>query len=172
MSCPTVTTINRSEYIGNSLITINDNFSNLKEGICDNDVNISSLQQDVQSLDTFIVNLSTEVIHSVSKGLVKFSGFKDTNGSSTSNNPNRLIYSSYNISSVYRKNIGDYRVYFSSPLSTGNYLVLATNSEKTSLSGNYIWSQPYSTTKEYLEIKTQSSDGLLADADFISISII
>jgi len=172
MSCPAITTINRSEYIGNSLETINNNFSNLKDGICDNELNISSLQGDIQNLDTFIVNLSTEVIHGVSKVLVKFSGPKDINGSTTSNNPNRLIYNSYNISSVYKKNTGDYRVYFSSPLSTSNYLVLATNSEKTSLSGNYIWSQPYSTTKEYLEIKTQSSDGLLADADFVSVSII
>jgi hypothetical protein len=169
MSCPTITSIDRSEYIGNSLQTINNNFSNLKDGICDNNTEIISLQQDIQNLDTHIEILSSVTSHSVPKAFVKFSGVQDVNNNNTGGNPNRYILHSYNISSVYRKNTGDYRIYFNTPLSTGNYLVLATNSEKLNSNSEYVWSQPYSTTKEYLEIKLQSCTGVTADPNFVSI---
>ena len=169
MSCPSVTVIDRSEYIGNSLQTINNNFSNLKDGICDNNTEILSLQQDIQNLDTYIEALSSVTTHSVPKAFVKFSGAQDINNNTSSGNPNRYIFHSYNISSVYRKNVGDYRIYFSVPLSNGNYLVLSSNKEKTNSNNEFVWSQPYSTTKEYLEIKLQSCNGITADPDFISV---
>lgn len=168
MSCPTVTIIDRTQYIGNSLQTINNNFSNLKDGICDNNTEIISLQQDIQNLDTVIETLSAVTTHGIAKAFVKFSGARDVNNA-ISGNPNRYIFDSYNISSVYKKNVGDYRVYFSKPLSTGNYLVLSTNKEKINSNNEYVWSQPYSTTKEYLEIKLQSCNGVTADPDFISV---
>lgn len=169
MSCPTITVIDRSEYIGNSLQTINSNFSNLKDGICDNNTEIISLQQDIQNLDTHIDALSSTSVHSIPKAFVKFSGVIDSNNNTSGINPNRYIFHSYNISSVYRKSTGNYRIYFNSPLTSGNYLVLCSNSEKTNSDNEFVWSQPYSTTKEYLEIKLQSCNGVTADADFVSI---
>lgn len=43
MSCPTVTTIQKTECIGNSLVTINSNFDTLKQAVCDNFDLIQSL---------------------------------------------------------------------------------------------------------------------------------
>jgi len=169
MSCPAVTVIDRTEYIGNSLQKINNNFSDLKDAICNNNTEILSLQQDIQNLDTHVELLSSSTTHSAAKAFVKFSGVLNINNNTTSGNPNRYIFHSYNISSVYRKNTGDYRIYFSVPLSSGNYLVLTTNKEKINSNNEFVWSQPYSTTKEYLEIKLQSCNGVTADPDFISV---
>ena len=36
MSCPTITTIEATQCIGNSLSIINENFSNLRDSACDN----------------------------------------------------------------------------------------------------------------------------------------
>lgn len=47
MSCPTVTTIQATECIGNSLNTINANFNNLKISVCDNESQIISLASQV-----------------------------------------------------------------------------------------------------------------------------
>jgi microcystin-dependent protein len=43
MSCPTVTTIQKTECIGNSLVTINSNFASLKDAACDNSQQIQAL---------------------------------------------------------------------------------------------------------------------------------
>lgn len=43
MSCPTVTTIQKTECIGNSLVTINSNFATLKDAACDNFQQIQTL---------------------------------------------------------------------------------------------------------------------------------
>lgn len=172
MSCPSITLIGRNEYIGNSLETINDNFLNLKDGICYNDADITNVQQDIQNLDGLVVSLSASNSVSVSKALIKFSGIKDVDGNISTSTPNRYLFNSFNVSSVYRKNTGDYRIYFTVPLPSPDYLVLATNSLKASSSGNYVWSQPYTATKEYLEIKIQSLDGITADPDFVSLTII
>ena len=171
MSCPTVTEIQRTEYIGNSLQTINNNFSILKDAICDNDAQINLLQQNTQSLDTKLTDLETNTAPSAAKAWIRFSGNRDSSNNLSSNSPTRLIYNSFNISSVYKKNTGDYRIYFNSTLTTGNYLILCTSSE-TQVSGEYTWCQPYTTTNEYAEIKVLSNSGNVVDPEFICVSII
>jgi prophage DNA circulation protein len=50
MSCPTVTTIQKTECIGNSLVTINSNFATLKDAACDNQSQINGLNDVLNSL--------------------------------------------------------------------------------------------------------------------------
>jgi hypothetical protein len=53
MSCPTVTTIQATECIGNSLNTINANYQALRTGICDN-------QDQIDALRTLLFQLSSQ----------------------------------------------------------------------------------------------------------------
>jgi hypothetical protein len=54
MSCPTITTIQPTECIGNSLNTINNNYQSLKTGVCDN-------QDQINTLRTLLYNLSASL---------------------------------------------------------------------------------------------------------------
>ena len=44
MSCPSVITINRTDCIGNSRTTINSNFTEVVDAVCDNDSRITALE--------------------------------------------------------------------------------------------------------------------------------
>jgi hypothetical protein len=54
MSCPTVTTIQPTECIGNSLNTINANYQSLRTGVCDN-------QDQINFLRTLLLDLSANL---------------------------------------------------------------------------------------------------------------
>jgi hypothetical protein len=170
MSCPNITIISSSEFIGNSLPTINANFLNLKDGICDNETQITNIQSFLQSLQTTLFSLSSNAVNGVAKNWVKFSGNKDSFNFISTNNPDRFIFNSLGISSVYRKNIGDYRIYFQTPMQTKNYCVVVSNKE-TVAAGKYVWSQIYKQEIEYADIKVVNSEGDFADPDFVSVII-
>jgi len=168
MSCPSISTIPNTEYIGNSLATINNNFISLKNGICDNQSQIISLESSMQILDNTITQLSSYAIQGISKIWVKFSGIRDSDNAPSTPIPDRYIFNSSGVSSVYRKSTGDYRVYFSVPLTTEHYNFSVSNKETIS-SGEYHWAQIYNTQKEYLDIRVRSSDGSLSDSEFVSL---
>jgi len=168
MSCPSTLTISNTEYIGNSLSTINNNFQSLKDGICDNQSQITNLQVSLQSLDTALTQLSSYAFQGIAKLWVKFSGSNDIDNVPSFLVPDRYIFNSLGISSVYRKSIGDYRIYFSIPLTTEHYNFSVSNKE-TLFSGKYYYSQVYSTQKEYLDLRIRASDGSLTDSEFISL---
>ena len=60
------------------------------------------------------------------KAWVNFDGTKDTIGTTSTSNTNRLIRSSYNVSSVLRSGTGDYTVNFTTPMSNANYCAQVT----------------------------------------------
>ena len=95
MSCPNITNILNTEYIGNSLATINDNFASLKNGICDNQLQITSIQSSLQSLDTTLTQLSSYAVQGIAKLWVKFSGTMDSDNVTSFLIPDRYIFNSF-----------------------------------------------------------------------------
>jgi hypothetical protein len=170
MSCPSISTIPNTEYIGNSLPTINNNFQSLKDSVCDNQSQITNLHLSLQSLDAVLTQLSSYAFQGIAKLWVKFSGTNDADNVPSFLVADRHILNSLGISSVYRKSIGDYRIYFSTPLQTEHYNFSVCNKE-TLLSGKYYYAQVYNTQKEYLDIRVKASDGSLSDSEFISLIV-
>jgi hypothetical protein len=180
MSCPAVITINNTECIGNSLTTINSNFTVLKNAACDNYSTISTLLSSIQTLDNRIVNLSQKT-PGIAKAWVVFDGTKDSGGTVSSAATNRYIYSSYNVDSVYKTTTtntpttsgGDYRIYFKSGIiTTTNYAVVGTSSEKKGTT-NYGWLQPYSFNVSYVGVRVHppTYPGDVVDPSRISVAI-
>ena len=122
---PTITTIDKSECIGNSLIAINGNYSNIKDSIV-------TVNSDLIQINTTLNNLTT-IINSISatprlaSAWVNFRGRQTTgnDGQATTNfsNPNRHIESSYNITNVVREDTGKYLVNITSPGLTKGFIV-------------------------------------------------
>lgn len=171
MSCPNIIEIQRTQCIGNSLEYINENFTNLKNSICDNDSSIQSINNDLVNLNTTVNELSSVFIPGSARAWCKFSGTRDKDNVISTFLTDRLVYDNFNISSVYRKNTGDYRIYFINNFSNNKYSLVGTSSEKLSIStGKYTWVQPYRLTSTYAEIKIQSSTAnSLVDPDFVSL---
>jgi hypothetical protein len=97
----TITTIPDNQCIGDSLVTINNNFNNL---------------------NTSIVSLSSQYTNTtpgVADAWVVFDG--KTGGTAT-------IKSQYNISSVTRNSVGNYTITFATPMNNTNYAVAGLNS--------------------------------------------
>ena len=170
MSCPNTTIIANTEYIGNSLVSINNNFSSLKIALCDNQTQIIALQSFLQNLDTILIQLSSQASFGVAKYWVKFSGVLDSNNNLTTTNPDRYLFNSLGVSSVYRKGLGDYRVYFLTPNNTTNYN-FSINNKETLISSKYYWAQVYKTEKDYVDIKVKAPDGSLTDPEFVSLIV-
>ena len=173
MSCPTITTIEATQCIGNSLDIINENFLNLKDGACDNNDISVSLTNDVLNLSTQIDELSSIIVPGSSKAWCKFSGTRDTANTVTEFLTDRLIYNHFNILTVYKKAVGNYRVTFTTPFENNQYAVICNSTEKINSTNNkYTWAQPYNITSAYVEIRVQSSEsGTTVDPDFVSLVI-
>jgi hypothetical protein len=124
---PTITTIQKSECIGNSLVTINANYANIK-------ASIETVNTDILAINSSLNNLTT-ILNSISatprlaSAWVNFRGRQTTgnDGQATTNfdNINRHIESSYNITSVIRQDTGKYLVNISPPL-VKNFVVTGT----------------------------------------------
>lgn len=171
MSVPSTTDILPSECIGNSLGTINLNFLNLRDSADDNDSLISTLNNQITTLTNNILSLSSVAIPGAAKAWVKFNGANDIDNSLSPFLTNRYIYSFYNISTVYRKGTGDYRVTFTTPFANTNYAVIGTSSEKIGAT-LYGWLQPYAYTTGYVDIRIHTNTiADLVDPEHISIVI-
>lgn len=156
MSCPVITEIDRSEYIGNSLSVINTNFSNLNSLACDDFTRINNLSNQVQNLNNNITNISNTLIPGAARAIVKFDGTVDTNNVISDLFTNRKIYNQYNVLSVYKKGQGDYRVRFIQPFSAVDYLVIGSCNEVIN-GNNYGWVAPYFFSEEYVDIRITNS---------------
>jgi len=175
MSCPSITVIDRQQCIGNSLAVINDNFVNLRDGICDNIDRITFLESQSDQLNSTITSLSSIVVPGVAKAWVKFDGTRDEDGILTPQGF-RYIYSKYNIEDVDDYNIGNtlvqgfYRIDFQNFFENTNYLVLGTSREAT-VGGQYTWVQPVEYTDSYVVVKIANSLGTAVAATHISVVI-
>jgi hypothetical protein len=170
MSCPTINEIPSTQCIGNSLQTINFNFSALKVAACDNYSYIQSLNTSILNLNTQILNLSSITVPGASKAWINFSGTRDNNNNISSLLTPRFIFSAYNINQVLRKGSGDYRITFTNRLPAPNYTAIGT-SRQTIVGGEYSWLQPYNYNSSYLEVKVLTRTGTPANPENISIVI-
>ncbi len=171
MSCPSVITILPTECIGNSLAAINSNFESLKEGACDNSSTIAPLQQSIQQLNTLLLNLSAITVPGTAKAWVKFDGTRDTSGNTFLPVGPRFKYSFYNINSVIKKSVGDYRIEFENEIPTPNYAVVSTSQQTLTQTGNSTWVQPYDYRRTYVDIRVTSGLNELVDPQNISIVV-
>jgi hypothetical protein len=178
MSCPPVSVIQSNECIGNSLAGINDNFASLSNGICDNINRITDIESDITNLTTRLNALSSLVAPGAAKAWVVFDATKDSDGVISSSGNNRLIRSSYNVSSVLKYSAssgspGLFEITFTTPFANNNYGVIATCSEKAAISGNFVWAQPSLRDSSFIQLYIRSigaSD--IADPDYVSVIVI
>lgn len=100
---PTITTIQKTECIGNSLVSLTTNFDNIKNSISDIITqDLATLNNTITELTTRVSGLSSSV--QLAKAWVLFNG---TNGN---------IQDQYNVSSVNKDDTGIYTVTFQTPL--------------------------------------------------------
>jgi hypothetical protein len=86
MGCPSITTIQKNECIGNSLPTINNNFTSIKNEVCNNTADIGSLQVQYQTL----VN-TTNVLSAYTQQVIPTVLFVPVNYATQSNSNPKLV---------------------------------------------------------------------------------
>jgi hypothetical protein len=100
MACNTnITSINPTEYIGNSLETINENFANLRDGVnitCNNILSATNVLGNLQNIANTLQGFAT----GRAKAWVVFDGTKDGGGAVNPADTDRFIIGSYNILGV------------------------------------------------------------------------
>lgn len=178
MACNlSISLIDSSEYIGNSLTTINDNFINLKNFLCNDEGDglyskIDGLELTAIRIDSGLDELSNLIEAGGSHAWVRFKGTKDEDDQ-PSTNPNgdftnRRIVASNNVRAVYRKAIGAYRIYFTTPLPNTFYTISGTSSEKINPStSQYGWVTSEILGTTFADIKISNS----IDPDYVSVII-
>lgn len=174
--CPienNILNIPREECIGNSLTRINDYFRALRIQTCENYTKLEGIDASILALQTLFNTISSISLPGTAKAWVKFDGTRDSVNVQSTLLTNRFIYSSYNIFSIYRKAIGDYRIYFQTPFSTANYAVVGTSNETVSELGEYTWLQPYSYTQNYTDVRVHGNTlSDTVDSEHISVIFI
>jgi len=90
---------------------------------------IIPLSQGGSTYSTMLSQLST--LPFIPKAWVSFDGSRNTSGNVDGNNSNRLIRSSYNVSSVLRNGAGDYSINFASNLADTNYSIFITTNRSS-----------------------------------------
>lgn len=134
---PQITTIQKTECIGNSLVTINSNYDNIKNSLTQvQEANIE-INSKINNLQTFQSSVSSQM-PGVAKAWVSFNGRSDINGSPSTQFTPRYLRATYNIKEVVRINTGIYRVIFESGVVSDKFTFTGAASPLPSLnpSGN------------------------------------
>jgi hypothetical protein len=164
--------IDINETIGQSLYTINSNFSNLKNDICQIDTNLQLLQDQYTAINTTANSLSAQK-NNIIKAKVSFDCTRNINGGISSTGL-RCIYpgTEYNVFNVIRLQTPDrYQITFQNiTLPLNSYGVFGT----TSLTNNDAWVQPlssgYGNTQATISILNK--EGIYNHPEYVSIIII
>lgn len=180
---PTITTIQKTECIGNSLVTINGNYENIKNSLTtliNTDLNVINARLD--TLTTFVNSVSSAQL---TKAWVSFNGTWNTQQARDATFSNRYIWKGYNVSSVYRNETGDYTVSLANPIGL-NFVVISTTSPKTPLdiSGEIIpplgtdtgivnlhYQTPYPTPGQSCRITIKDLLGNAIDTSYIHVAM-
>ena len=104
---------------------------------------------------------------------VNFDGTRDSTGASNTNNTNRFIRGSGNVSSVLRNGTGDYTVNFTTAMPDVNYSIIGSSGD-TITTGSYAILQTTDRVKSVTQfsIGTRSqSAGSPAPVDFNNINV-
>lgn len=105
---PTITTIQKTECIGNSLVTINTNYDNIRNSIVTVNTDILAINNTLNTLTTFANSISSAQL---AKAWVKFAPrLQDPNGNEALDISNRFKYNSYNVTTVLREGTGTYLI--------------------------------------------------------------
>lgn len=181
MACAiTIQSIDPSDYIGNSLTTINTNFANLRDGVQTNCTNILSASEVIGTLQTV-----SNTLQQYSQGRVKawavFDGTRDSSGAVNPLPTPRYLYTTpYNITEVYKTDTGIYEVYFAeaivypepAPGESYPYGALVT-ADSTQVGSNYVWAQPVLYSSDYVTIAVNDGQGSpnYADPGRVTVAI-
>lgn len=165
--------IDLNETIGQSLYTINSNFSNLKNDICQATTNFELLQDQYTFVNSAAISLSAQK-NNIIKAKVSFDCNRDQSGISNSNPTNRFIYpgTSFNVIAVQRLSNPDrYRINFQTPFTNINsYGVFGT----TDITTADAWVQPLSSGYglSNTTISILNREGISNHPNYVSIIII
>lgn len=170
MSCLNILTIEREQCIGNSLSLINDNFTELQNGICANRVEIDALESEAADRLAQINAITNIAVPGSAKAWISFKG-------SNASEIFPTIYSSLNIESVERvpTSTGIYEqgifalTFIDNLFTTGNYAVVGTSS--FALNGSPTWLQIQKHTPTQLTITVVDSTGTKINPDRVSLTI-
>jgi hypothetical protein len=191
-TCNFTREIDENECIGDSLTTINSNFSALDVAVCNLSQTLSIndsptidltltpsrvLSADVKDLAISTAKIASEAVSyskigpdlrpSLAKAWVSFNAFAWSG--SLGSNP------AYNISSVVKNSQGDYTINFASPIS--NYCVVATCHEWVKAGNNtavgyYVWTQPYNYTSTSVSIRHHTYSKTTTEADPPAVGVV
>lgn len=121
---PAITFIPKTECIGNSLVTINTNYQNIKNSFTGVDTLIGNLNQSISQLNSFAASISSAQL---AQAWVKFSPRRNTSNNEDVSFTNRYIFNSFNISSVVKEESGKYLINLTKPLNT-DFIINGTTS--------------------------------------------
>jgi hypothetical protein len=169
-NAPEVTTILRTECIGNSLATINNNFANLKHAICTIDNFVAAANVRINLLDSLLTDITPQRL---AKAFISFNGTKNTAGEDNLTDSQRQIIQSYNVNNVVRYGAGKYVISFEpNTFLDAKYIMNGTtrfpNIVTYSNSGPGPTDPP--TTLSYVTILVMDNDRNLVDTDLISLT--
>lgn len=168
-----VTLIDLNEAIGQSLYTLNNNFSNIKNDLCQIDTNLQTLKDLYTAVSTIANNLSAQK-NNIIKARVSFDCTRNEAGLLNSSATPRFIYpnTSFNITTVQRLIAPDrYSINFQTPfLNANSYGIIGTNS----LTPSDSWVQPLSGSygTSSVSISIMNRVGTTEHPEYVSIIII
>jgi hypothetical protein len=150
-----IATIDINECLGNSLVTINANFTTLKDEICLQDKNINTLESEKELLSSYVSTLSSQ-LNTLPKCLVNF-------------NKAATIVKSQGINNVVKSSTGIYRVFFSNSFTNTKYLTIGSTIPETNVPESACFLFVVNETTTYVDIETRDIFGSLTDPYFINL---
>ena len=160
-ACNYTTIINDTDCIGDSRITLNNNFTNLDANLC-NIISACNIQFPKIWNE---INYALTSYALTSKGLAKAWVMFEGDGAVGWQNIVNGGLSQYNVASVYKDAIGVYTINFTTPMSDAYYLVVGNGIQNHPINGNVTVSEfwlndtaPQAKTPTYLQICTLDTD--------------
>lgn len=165
-NAPEITTILRTECIGNSLTTINGNFANLRQAICTIDNFVAAANIKINQLDSLLGSITNAQL---ARAFVTFNGTRDADGIAdvpgSVTVTQRQLIQKYKVNNVVRNSVGSYTVSFDlGTFSDEKYLMIGS-----ARFPNIVTYSSTVTTQDSMVINVMDNDRNLVDVDLISL---
>jgi hypothetical protein len=148
------------ECVGTSLLTINNNFNNLKKQACTDSEQLSAINTETTTVSSNVIALSA-LIPGNARAWVAFDGLNVTPSGDAP------IYNQYRVLDVKRLSQGNYRINFSPNFTNSNYAVIGT-CQQTTLPA-WVQSTAFNTMSAGINIR--NSTGTFQDSEYVSVII-
>jgi hypothetical protein len=105
---------------------------------------------------------------------VNFDGTKDTTGTTSTANTNRLIRASGNVTSVLRNNTGDYTITFTTAMPDANYAAILSGGSQIATQGRGFMEQHDAILRSTTQLRVYSltdNSSAIADSAVYSVAI-